>query len=39
MTGDSLDLQHFVFFSGYNERFETCDDVYYLYTGIAFSLR
>ncbi|KAL4637198.1 hypothetical protein ACB092_03G063100 [Castanea dentata] len=32
MTGDSLDLQRFVFYGGFNERSEVCDDMYYLHT-------
>ena len=38
MTGDSLDLQRFVFYGGLNGRSEVCDDMYYLHTGITFSL-
>ena len=37
MTGDSLDLQRFVFYGGFNERSEVCDDMYYLHTGLTFS--
>ncbi|XP_030958277.1 kelch-like protein 10 [Quercus lobata] len=39
MTGDSLDLQRFVFYGGFNGRSEVCDDMYYLHTAYVERFR